>query len=108
METSGEDTLSLKEVGGGGGEHAFQSHSHEVGILDPIRRCLVSTMGSLTICEQSRAPPDVSSLQEAWPRDFLGGPRVRNPPCNAGDVGSIPGWGAKLSHVKTKPVCCNY
>ena len=27
-------------------------------------------------------------------RDFPGGPVVKNPPCNAGDKGSIPGWGA--------------
>ena len=25
--------------------------------------------------------------------DFLGGPAVKNPPANAGDVGSIPGPG---------------
>ena len=24
---------------------------------------------------------------------FLGGPMVKNPPANAGDVGLIPGWG---------------
>ena len=29
-------------------------------------------------------------LQEA---DFPGGPAVKNPPCCAGDAGSIPGWG---------------
>ena len=28
--------------------------------------------------------------------DFLGGPVVKNMPCNAGDIGSIPGWGAKI------------
>ena len=26
-------------------------------------------------------------------RDFPGGPGVKNLPCNAGDVGSIPSWG---------------
>ena len=26
-------------------------------------------------------------------KDFPGGPVVKNPPCNAGDVGSIPGPG---------------
>ena len=26
-------------------------------------------------------------------QDFSGGPEVRNPPCSAGDVGSIPGPG---------------
>ena len=36
-------------------------------------------------------------------RDFPGGPVVMNPPCNAGDTGSIPGQGTKISHV-TKQV----
>ena len=27
------------------------------------------------------------------PQDFPSGPGVKNPPGNAGDVGSIPGWG---------------
>ena len=29
-------------------------------------------------------------------RDFPGGPVVKNPPSNAGDMGSIPGWGIKI------------
>ena len=29
-------------------------------------------------------------------KDFPGGTVVKNPPSNAGDVGSIPGWGTKL------------
>ena len=32
-------------------------------------------------------------------RDFPGGPVVKNLPCNAGDVGSIPDRGAKASHA---------
>ena len=32
-------------------------------------------------------------------RDFPGGSVVKNPPCNAGHVGSIPGWGTKLQHA---------
>ena len=28
--------------------------------------------------------------------DFLGGSVVKNPPCNAGDAGSIPGWETKI------------
>ena len=31
-------------------------------------------------------------------RDFPGGPVVKNLPCNAGNVGSIPGWGTKIPH----------
>ena len=32
-------------------------------------------------------------------RDFPGGPVVKTPPSNAGDAGSIPGPGAKISHA---------
>ena len=32
-------------------------------------------------------------------RDFPGGPAVKNPPSNAGDVGSIPGQGTKIPHA---------
>ena len=32
-------------------------------------------------------------------RDFPGGPVVKNPPSNAGDVGSIPGRGTKIPHA---------
>ena len=32
-------------------------------------------------------------------RDFPGGPVVKNPPSNAGDMGSIPGWGTKIPHA---------
>ena len=32
-------------------------------------------------------------------RDFPGGPAVKNPPYNAGDVGLIPGWGTKILHA---------
>ena len=28
--------------------------------------------------------------QESADRDFPGGPVVKNPPCNAGDMGSVP------------------
>ena len=43
-------------------------------------------------------------------RDFPGGPVVQNLPCNAGNVGSIPGWGTKIPHVvgATEPMCLNY
>ena len=32
-------------------------------------------------------------------RDFPGGPVVKISPSNAGGVGSIPGWGAKIPHA---------
>ena len=31
--------------------------------------------------------------------DFPGGPMVKNPPSNAGDVGSTPSQGTKISHA---------
>ena len=31
--------------------------------------------------------------------DFPGGPVVKNPSCNAGDAGSIPGRGTKIPHA---------
>ena len=31
-------------------------------------------------------------------QDFPGGPLVKNPPSNAGDVGSIPGQETKIQH----------
>ena len=33
-------------------------------------------------------------------RDFPDGPVVKNPPCKAGDMGSIPGWGTKMPHAE--------
>ena len=38
-------------------------------------------------------------LIKTWLRDFPGDPVVKNPPSNAGDVGSIPGWGTKIPHA---------
>ena len=32
-------------------------------------------------------------------RDFPGGSVVKNLPCNAGEVGLIPGWGTKIPHA---------
>ena len=49
-------------------------------------------------------------------RDFPGSPVVKNLPCNAGDVGSIPGQETKIRHASEKlslcvttrePPCCN-
>ena len=46
--------------------------------------------------------------------DFPGGPVVKNPPSNAGDASSIPGWRTKIPHAAgqlsprtatTEPAC---
>jgi len=36
-------------------------------------------------------------INHLW--DFLGDPVFKNPPCNAGDMGSIPGVGTKIPHA---------
>ena len=47
-------------------------------------------------------------------QDFHCGPVVKNPSCNTGDVGLIPGWGTKIPHateqlnlciITREPVC---
>ena len=39
--------------------------------------------------------------------DFPGGPVVKNPPCNAGDMGSIPGGGTRIPHAMGQPASHN-
>ena len=55
-------------------------------------------------------------LPKKMMRDFPGGPVVKSPPSNAGDAGSIPGWGTKIPHATgqlgphattTEPTCHN-
>ena len=38
-------------------------------------------------------------MQYVIKRDFPGGPEVKSLPGNAGDSGSIPGWGTKIPHA---------
>ena len=35
--------------------------------------------------------------------NFPRGPVVKNPPSNAGDEGSIPGWGTRVPHAVGQP-----
>ena len=44
-------------------------------------------------------PNDDGHSQDTQFRDFPGGPVVKNPPCNAGDEGSIPGQGTKIPYA---------
>ena len=39
------------------------------------------------------------SPKNANPQESPGGSLVKNLLCNAGDMGLIPGWGTKISHV---------
>ena len=79
-------------------------------ILQDIESVLLKTVCIMKYKEQHR-------------RDFPGGPMVKNPPCNARDVGSILGQRIKIPHsmkqlspraTTTEPVCalepesCNY
>ena len=41
-----------------------------------------------------------------YPRDFPGGLVVKNLPCNAGDMGSIPGRGTKISQAAGQLSLC--
>ena len=43
--------------------------------------------------------PNTVLPDQIHPGEFPGGPVVKNPPCNAGDTGSILGWGTKILHA---------
>ena len=50
---------------------------------------------------------------------MINGPMVKNPPCNAGEMGSVPGQGTRIPHATEQhvpqllsphapePLCCN-
>ena len=44
-------------------------------------------------------------FKKPW-KDFPGGPVVKNLPCNAGDLGSIPGRETKILHAKEQLSFC--
>ena len=44
--------------------------------------------------------------ERSKPQDFPGGPVVKNPPCNAGDVGSIPSQGTEIPHATGQLSLC--
>ena len=49
----------------------------------------------MKVCAKGKQYPKKSAY--IW--DFPGGPAVKNPPCNAGDVDSIPGPGTRIPHA---------
>ena len=57
----------------------------------------------ITACLSSLPQP--TACIESQPGNFPGDLVVKNPPCNEGDVGLIPGQGTKV-HTATKPACC--
>ena len=56
--------------------------------------------------ESTKRPLEL--INESW--DFPGGPVVKNPPSNAGDTSSIPGWRTKIPHAagQLSPGATNY
>ena len=60
---------------------------------------LLTRLGKLYLrresCLMERFALEILTLKKPW--DFPGGPEVKNPPCNAGDMGLIPGPGK--SHI---------
>ena len=52
--------------------------------------------------EKEESKCDDAEITEGRGTDLPGGPVVKNPPSNAGDVGLIPGWGTKIPHAMGK------
>ena len=46
---------------------------------------------------------DILFDNKEYLKDFPGSPVVKNLPSNAGDSGSIPGWGTKIPHAVGQP-----
>ena len=83
-----------------------------VGSLSPMASTLASCLhhdpapgrghpitGSRTTCHHSCSTPEIKLLLKKKFRDFPGSPVVKNPPCNAGDMGSIPSQGTEIPHT---------
>ena len=76
--------------------------------LDACSSQTLTLICYMTLDKSINLPCHVHPLDEwAWPswpfkdplkRDFPGGPVVKNPPVNAGDMGSIPGQRTNISH----------
>ena len=67
-------------------------------IYSVLATCLYSLCAFL-VCIMFYILVMIYSLRSTcW--DFPGGPMVKNPPSNAGDVGSIPGQGSKSPHAE--------
>ena len=50
----------------------------------------------------------MSGREKQKKQGFPGGPEVKNLPSNAGNMGSIPGWGIKIPRAEGQlSLCCN-
>ena len=56
-------------------------------------------MNILETNEKGQMPQERNRRYREKCQDFPGGPGVKNPSSNAGDVGLIPGWGTKIPHA---------
>ena len=57
---------------------------------------MLEVLRSFGILSQLRSLQDMVNCYNG---DFPGGSVVENPPSNAGDKGSVPGWGTKISQA---------
>ena len=65
------------------------SQSVQLGIWHGVYNHHLHLVSKLSPCPPPR-PKEASYLLRNHSWDFPGGPVVKNPPCNAGDTGSIP------------------
>ena len=92
---------------------SFPNHSFSWSSILHCSYCRFPTIPPLpfwNLCHPRANEKVLKKKKHTAIRDFPGGPVVRNLPCNAGNVGSIPGWGTKIPRVvgATEPMCLNY
>ena len=56
----------------------------------------------LNILQQKFTITSIDSEAQTLNSYFIGGPVIKNPPANAGDMGSIPGQVTKIQHVSVQ------
>ena len=71
--------------------------------LELLSSQLYEPLLTMSVAAQPQKSPekrqDTRVIKTGDFRDFPGDPVVKNPPSNAGDVGSIPGQGTKIPHT---------
>ena len=60
----------------------------------------------LNVLQQKFTITSIDSGTQTFKSDFLGDPVMKNPPANAGDMGSIPGQETKIQHVSVQLLSC--
>ena len=69
-------------------------------IWEPLTRSHLATQASLLLLEHAKYAPASSLPLNVCSKDFPGSPVVQNLPCNAGDMGLIPGRETKMPHAR--------